>query len=734
MLPQLAKLPLVLAGPILRRTNHREVTVWLATKEARSLVLEVYQTQDGGRTVGKLLFKGSARTIPLGDNLHIATITATADVPLRTARIYAYNLRCLHSNWDLVQDQQRGNSFSYFSHQLPTFCLPSADLDSLKLVHGSCRKPHGGGRDTLSCLDDMIAEGANSPTERPQQLFMTGDQIYGDDVADPMLWSVQQLIPLLFGWQEPLPLLEGTILAEELPPGRRSEIARIEGGFTAMLRGNEEKAKSHLFSFAEYAVTYLLSWSPVLIPSGFPDRSNLDTKAARKWQDEVEDTRTFFGEIFSVRRAMANIAVYTICDDHDISDDWYLNRSWCDRVLGKPLGKRVVQNGLLAYALFQAWGNTPEQFAEGTSGAKLIGWATQWLESQGRDEAAKLECDRYLGIPGNDPNTGLPLFVADEDNLVFDRDSAAIPWHYTVTGSKHEVIALDTRTWRGYPAGKDEGLQPPMLLSHCAFTTQLQQPLQQSSPEIEATFVVLPTNLVALGIIDRVQQYALSRNRVYSTDVGDSWNFHQEAFATLLLHLCQEREQVIILSGDIHYSCAVSLTHWDFHRASSSTVVQLTSSAIKNSELSTRMVHTRLKDLFPERSEHHLGWNNPLTIASKHQAKNKSPDWEYRIQWHKRFPVQTLPWHRSTYQPKQKLPWQQKLINKLANFFWRNRWLQEGSEVVGRNNLSLVRLRWEQDKAVIQETFWHPPWNDGGTVKSRYEVPLDRPDVKPNRR
>ena len=246
---------------------------------------------------------------------------------------------------------------------------------------------------------------------------------------------------------------------------------------------------------------------------------------------------------------------------------------------------------------------------------------------------------------------------------------------------------------------------------------------------VKVTAIVIPTNLVALGIIDRIQQYELSRNRVFSADVGDSWNFHDEAFATLLLNLCQQRDRVIILSGDIHYSCAVRLVHWDYDSQETSIVVQLTSSAIKNSELSTRIAHTKLKSLLPEKTERWLGWNKSLKLIKldrfgwwrgRSLKLDAKPDWQYRTEWCRRQPARSLPWKQP--QPAETGIWR-KLIDRVVSLLWRNRWLQEGSEVVGRNNLSLVKFRWS-DETVIQETYWHPPWNDTGTVKSSYEVSL----------
>ena len=756
-LPEIASLPLILAGPILRHTESESVTVWLALKEPCSIALEVYATNTDASAIGKTLLRGQRHTIELGKHLHLVAVTAIAiaDTLLQPDRLYAYDLLCdRHSILNKIDNYNCG--LSYFAHGLPTFTLPAENLDRLKIVTGSCRKPHGGGRDTLYFLDYLIQDSASIPSERPQQLFLSGDQIYGDDVANPMLWLAQRVNSLLLGWSEELPLRQGTISAAAIPPGKRSQIARIEGGMTGMLKGKDEKAKSHLLSFGEYAAAYLLAWSPVFVPENFPtgeqyitrlkqnghltDSSSQEQQLIKTWDTELIDLHNFTSSLPQVRRALANIAVYTICDDHDVSDDWYLNREWCDRVLSKPLGKRIVQNALLAYALFQAWGNTPSLFQAGTSGGELLHSASQWLVSEGKDETAKAKCDLYLGIPDSDLKTGLPQTTLDEDVLILARSSRAIPWHYQLFGKKHEVIVVDTRTWRGYPSGTDNKLEPPMLLCPQAFKQQLQLPLTRSSLEIEATIVVLPTNLVTLKVIDRVQQWALSRDtearrvkrdRIFSNDVGDSWNFNHQALARLLLNLAQQRQRVIILSGDIHYSSAVRLNFWCHDPLTTSVLVQLTSSAFKNSEAATLLAHTKLKALFPESTERWLGWNHPLQLKqiapswgrNRKLERNTLPQWQYTVEWCDRNRAILLPW-----QPAKKLShqssWWQKLLAILIFWLWRNRWFQEGTQIIGRNNLSLIMFSWGSEKMVIQENYWHPEWDDSAVVKSSYRVAL----------
>ena len=71
---------------------------------------------------------------------------------------------------------------------------------------------------------------------------------------------------------------------------------------------------------------------------------------------------------------LANIPSYMIFDDHEVTDDWNMTRDTCKALYGHPLGLRVVQNALVAYALCQHWGNVPEQFepARGPPGKALL--------------------------------------------------------------------------------------------------------------------------------------------------------------------------------------------------------------------------------------------------------------------------------------------------------------------------------------------------------------------------
>ena len=807
---QLTHLPLILAGPILRRTEPDGVTVWLALKAPSLVTLRVYTTIAGqGKSLDREQLTGSRHTVAVGKYLHIVAVTAKPvdGYLLEPGQIYAYDLEFGDRNQTLNDALNARDVFplitiSYLDHNLPTFAMPPDDLNHLRIVHGSCRKAHGNGQDALPLLDGLIEQSADQPNHRPHQLFLTGDQIYADDVADPLLAALSDVGTTLLGWEEELPYKGDFVKGyswkkvSEWKPGQRTEIAQNYAGLTAMLDNQPQRAKSHLFSLGEYVAMYLLSLSPILWVNHHT-KGKTRGKKPKSWDEEVDAIQDFASYLWQVRRSLANIPTYMVFDDHDVSDDWYLNREWCNRVLGKPLGRRIVQNGLLAYALCQAWGNTPEQFTSGQPGEKFLQALQQWSESAGTDASAWETMGQYLGVPDIEAETGLPKLKQDGAVLILNRNNSdgtpTLTWHYSVRSFKHEVIVLDTRTWRGFPMGEDQAIAPPMLLSPTAFDQQIEDPLEATDQlkaagksRIEATLIVLPTNLIHASLVDIAQQWHWHQGKVFGTDVGDSWNFHDVAFSKLLTALFQRRDRIVLLSGDIHYGYVVRLNYWSnprgkLHRQevgyvweaeerdnhdSASVLVQLTSSSIKNAELKTYLVHTKVKSLALEQPEYWVGWQTPPPLVEMIATPGKvriqdvpvpsqgpfwqqihapsgnwdiawqvalkdersQPDWRYRTEWSKRQKAESVPWLKRHPQPEsgKKPPLWRKLLLGSLSWLWRNRWLQEGDEIVGCNNISVVSFQWSPDdaKAVIQEVYWHPPWKPTSVVKSRYFAPL----------
>lgn len=229
---RLEQLPLILSGPILRRTDSQAVTVWVALRSACQVRLQVYRTKQGKEIeTGEIIAEGEGSTIALGKHLHIVALTAKTlnTEGLVSDHIYAYDLNFepVEGTHQTLQEALQSpyyspTSISYFEHGQPTFVLPPEDLNKLRIIHGSCRKPQGEGIDALPIVDDLLEQEADDPQHRVHQLFMTGDQIYGDDVADALLLTVTDAGDTLIGWEE---TLLDTVNPKHLKPGQRSAIA-----------------------------------------------------------------------------------------------------------------------------------------------------------------------------------------------------------------------------------------------------------------------------------------------------------------------------------------------------------------------------------------------------------------------------------------------------------------------------------------------------------------------------
>jgi hypothetical protein len=737
------RLPLVLAGPMLRHTTTESVTVWLALRLPTRVSLQVYSTRDRGQTIDLPIATGSRKTVTVGTSLHIVTITAThpQGKTLNRGEIYAYDLEFTigETNYNLATalaaDEYPSVSISYFRHELPTFVLPPLDLNRVKIAHGSCRKPHGDGQDALAILDRILATNAGTPDTRPQQLFLTGDQIYGDDVASPLLWVATQLGELILGWSEKIPM--GTwdrprySTLQELPSGARGEIATKLGGFTAGLNRKRAKVNSHLFGLGEYCAAYLLAWSPIVWPRQLPSATQMgreEVESAAAWDRDVADMYGFIESLWAVRRVLANTVTYTIFDDHDVSDDWNLNQAWCLRVLGKPLGRRVVSNALLAYSLFQAWGNTPAQFEPEMSGYRLFGWLAELIYTQGYDEGIEREIGRYVGLPPRQPHSNLPEFELDGADLILARDPQALTWHYAIDCGGYLAIFCDTRTHRGYPQTA-KLTAAPRLLSKSGLNTQITSYLNSEISQCKEILIVLPTNLFGLKAIDWVQHYQIRRGKTFATDVGDAWNIRLDTVAELLDRITQNHDRAIVLTGDIHYAGAMEFSYRD--RANNLTqIVQFTASPCKNQEVLTKLLQSKLKAwLLPELRRTCVGTFTPplmqwqsLLFPSRHQ--DFKPDWWGKLRLVRSKSIQL---DRPATNKDRILI---RLFQLIRGYFYR------GGEVIGYNNLAIVS--WDRDDreiVAIQDVYWiaininqignHTPAIDAPLSIARYQVTMN---------
>jgi hypothetical protein len=636
-----------LCGPILRKVEADAVTVWVALKEERKVWLEVYEdiAPSGSAPNLKKILEGNRKPIRAGQHLFLIAVTANlvaGEQPMAPGKIFFYNLFFTDINATSVSptdtNLESPNVIHFeihYAHEpedldpqhrhvhLPSFCLAPDDLNLLRIVHGSCRKIHAEGLDAMPAVDEMILADRFTPDQRPHYLLLTGDQFYADDISPIILYLLMDAEKSLIGEVEHLPQIGKPALPDasgnngNFLAGQRKD----KGGFTS-------GESNHIATAGEYFALYLFMWSDVVWDADLPD---FDTvfKGVEKpspvsvYLRDVESINKFKHTNYNVKRAMANVPTYMIFDDHDVTDDWYMTHEWCEKTLSDDLGRRMIMNGLMAYALFQSWGNTPELFFEldangnKPNGKLLLEAVEAWFTPGSKRDninaspGSEPDLQKFLGIPLNKAN---PMIKKQNTEFyVIDKDPAVLRWDYVISREKYEIKFLDGRTNRGYPdhAKAPRGKQAhPDIISEESMIQQFDHD-DPTAPVKELTLVVVPTSLVSIPAIELDEfpwfvsfMANLKFNKeVYEFDVYDHWR-NQSKAAEKFIALLAERNtslttspgvkkesRVIILTGDVHFAAASRLEFEnDDHK---SLFAQVISSSFKKQDIKTRILHQR---------------------------------------------------------------------------------------------------------------------------------------------
>lgn len=258
------RLPQLLAGPILRRVEKDRVCLWLATSQKVQVEGQIFIVDKNEKnnkemgTEGQFPLKCIGKSkkerteiVQLGKQLFITLLfiyPLSEQFPLDSILFYDVTIgKKSLKNLGLLDHE---NGITYPDMALPNFFLPSKMCN---LLHGSCRKPHGPGDDTLAKADNLISKSADNSAKRPAVLFLTGDQIYADDVAGPLIGILSRYGEALTGLQEDIPALGNPSI---LPVFSRNEA--LENANTGFTSGHSD---NHLLTFAEFAAMYLMVWS-----------------------------------------------------------------------------------------------------------------------------------------------------------------------------------------------------------------------------------------------------------------------------------------------------------------------------------------------------------------------------------------------------------------------------------------------------------------------------------------
>ncbi|QUX91838.1 hypothetical protein CYL31_10580 [Marinomonas sp. A3A] len=576
----------VLAGPILRRMTPNQLTFWLMTTEPVTVDLTLYKSETALFTLHKTQTAECHTQLKAGDNLFIQLLNIKLETALPTNQPIHYDIQLNGLDWahwaeDLVYPDQ----------PLPFFILQPKIK---KILHGSCRKPHHPSKDGLLRVDELLQN--TTPTDWPSILMMSGDQIYADDVAGPMLWAIHQLIPHLGMPDEKLPCVDiesskklhqessyyyarETLLPEN--EVNRGMIDQFFGGVRKPVF-TTDTAQNHLISLAEMLSMYALVWSPkgwdlLLERSGWSEPSGLSDEQKKDFLKHIPILQDFVKGLSKVRRALAHIPAAMIFDDHDITDDWNLTAAWEQTAYNHPFSARIIGNALLGYLVCQGWGNAPERFSEG-----LISEVQKVFNNPGREEHDELiqELFRFSN------------------------------WHYTWQTTP-PLVVLDTRTqrWRS-----EKSLENPSGLMDWEALTDLQQQLKG----LDAVVLVSPAPIFGVKLIESIQRVFTWIGKPLMVD-AENWMAHPGS-AYALMNMFRHNKtpkNFVILSGDVHYSFVYDIQLRGIQQGSD--LWQITSSGIKNE------FPSKLLDIFDRLNRWLYSPRSPLNWFTRRRSMKVIP-------------------------------------------------------------------------------------------------------------
>ena len=529
-------LPLLLTGPMIRRAESSKVTLFFVSSQA-------HRFDVSSETLGE--FSQSHHVLQLGEHCfcHYYFLTPNDDKLFPVDQLIDYQLSLEGESLDLSPYYLQGQSKC-------AFVIPK-QLNSM--LHGSCRNPHHESKDALISASHFLASKRQQASEEPSVLIMSGDQIYADDVAGPMLLAIEKLIDALKLFKEPC-LLEPLGYASSqtlytrdafLPTTKWHERSKLELGY--WLRRDLEhftslKSHNHLVHIEEFFALYLLTTSAACWQLVELDTITFDsTEPAHQTKFVKEKTHIaeFVTGLPIVEKLFANISYITMFDDHDVTDDWNLTAGWEQAVYSNSVSKRIIANGLISYLVFQGLGND--------GGQNTLTLLTQFNE--------------------HSENGYSNLNAFDKQIFAFDK------WHYCLD-TQPKIIALDTRThrWRN----ETDFNEPSGLLDW----EQLVE-LENNLTGLEEAILISPAPVFGVKSIEAIQAIFNFCGQPLLVDV-ENWMAHEGA-ARKLMQTFKRADtpiETLILSGDVHYSFCFSVQSRFSNR--DNRIWQLTASGIKN--------------------------------------------------------------------------------------------------------------------------------------------------------
>jgi hypothetical protein len=276
----------------------------------------------------------------------------------------------------------------------------------------------------------------------------------------------------------------------------------------------------------------------------------------------------------SVRQVLACIPSYMICDDHEITNGWNSTPTWRAHMLQSGQ-EQVLIDGMVAYWVYQAWGNLDQQAA-----THPLMHIMQEAEQTGKDALEALR-------------TCIKQAVYGETDL---------HWHYTIP-TMPPIFVTNTRTNRSntFTRHTDDHYAPMHIMS-AQQMAELRSWLQEQQTGVSLLVSSVPVLLPpCIGIAEylagvRLWTHAITPLHWLGCQLArlqlalanrtgfEHWPVYATSWHELVKSVAQQAGDVVVLAGDVHFSYAVEGCPVISHRSHTqlSRLYQLVSTPIQN--------------------------------------------------------------------------------------------------------------------------------------------------------
>lgn len=348
-------------------------------------------------------------------------------------------------------------------------------------------------------------------------------------------WLIERFDERETTWPHLLLLIGDQIYADDFT-GRRG---RHKGTSSLMQTARPEPSQRGAQTFAEFAALYRQAWT---------------------------------SDDGGIRQVLAAIPTFMIFDDHEITNGWNTTPDWRAHALMHGLEHMLV-DGLVAYWVYQGWGNPGAQSEASNTNALIA--LMQEVAHSGDDALERLRAYMRKAV----------------------YEEIAPHWHYNIPTAP-PVFVMDVRADR--PAilhNKDDADAPARIMSH-----QQMSELQAWIKNHDTSTVLLVSSVpVLLPPVIGLAEYAMGVRPFHNTPLRwlghqvariqqratrrmsfDHWPVFAATWRELVKLLFRRKNDIVVLSGDVHFSYAAAAHRGIFHLRGGATLYQLVASPFSN--------------------------------------------------------------------------------------------------------------------------------------------------------